>query len=87
MTEILIYRSESICLQKKSMDWFVYVKDFHHERVNGLCNRSKQVSIFVTKCLRQNGSKKGLNLLSFQRQSVADILQNESKMFCKKKCS
>ena len=42
MTEVLLYRNQSICLQSKSMDWFLHDKVLRHERVNGLCNRSKE---------------------------------------------
>ena len=31
----LYYRSESIDLQSKSMDWFLYGRDLRHERVKG----------------------------------------------------
>ena len=32
----LAYRNQSIDLQGKSLDWFLYGRDLHHERVNGL---------------------------------------------------
>ena len=35
MTEISIYRDQSIDLQSKSVDWFLYDRDLRHERVNG----------------------------------------------------
>ena len=33
MTEVPVYRNQSIDLQRKSMDWFLYDRDLHHERV------------------------------------------------------
>ena len=36
MTEILIKQSQSIDLHNKSMDWFLYDRNFRHERVNAL---------------------------------------------------
>ena len=35
MTEISIYGDQSIDLQSKSVDWFLYDRDLRHERVNG----------------------------------------------------
>ena len=32
----LLYRSQSIDLQNKSVDWFLYNKNLRHERVNAL---------------------------------------------------
>ena len=32
----LLYRNQSIDLQNKSMDWFLYDRNFRHERVNAL---------------------------------------------------
>ena len=32
----LLYRNQSIDLQNKSMDWFLYDKNLRHERVNAL---------------------------------------------------
>ena len=34
----LLYRNQAIDLQSKSMDWFLYDRDLHHERVN-TCHR------------------------------------------------
>ena len=34
MTKSLSYRNQCIDFQSKSMDWFLYDKDFRHERVN-----------------------------------------------------
>ena len=34
----LSYRNQSIGLQSKSMDWFLYDRDICHERVNDLAN-------------------------------------------------
>ena len=31
----LLYRNRSIDLESKSMDWFLYLKNLHHKRVNG----------------------------------------------------
>ena len=36
MTEVVSYRNQSIDLQSKSMDWFLYDKDLHRERVKHL---------------------------------------------------
>ena len=37
MTEVkLSYRNQSIDLVCKSMDWFLYDKDLHHERVKNV---------------------------------------------------
>ena len=36
MTEVPIYRNQSIDLQNKLMDWFLYDKILRHERVNAL---------------------------------------------------
>ena len=35
----LSYRNQSIDLQSKSMDWFLYDNDLHHERVKGRTTR------------------------------------------------
>ena len=36
MTERSIsYRNQSINLESKSMDWFLYDRDLHHEKVKG----------------------------------------------------
>ena len=35
MTEAPIHTNQSIDLQSKSMDWFLYAKDLRHERVKG----------------------------------------------------
>ena len=35
MTETLLYRNQYINLLDKSMDWFLYGRDFSHERVEG----------------------------------------------------
>ena len=37
MMKSLSYRNQSTDLQSKSLDWFLYDKDFRHERVKG-CN-------------------------------------------------
>ena len=37
MTESLLYRNQFIDLLGKSMDWFLYDRDFRHERVDS-CN-------------------------------------------------
>ena len=37
MMKSLSYRNQSTDLQSKSVDWFLYDKDFRHERVKG-CN-------------------------------------------------
>ena len=34
MTEAISYRNQSIDLQSKSMDWFLYDNGLRHERVN-----------------------------------------------------
>ena len=34
MTEVLIYRNQSIDLLYKSVDWFLDDRDLRHERVN-----------------------------------------------------
>ena len=33
MVKSLSYRNQSIDLQSKSMDWFLFDRDLHHERV------------------------------------------------------
>ena len=42
----LSYRNQSINLQRKSMDWFVYDRDHCHERVVGLRINSRDEIIF-----------------------------------------
>ena len=36
LQHVRIYRNQSTDLQNKSMDWFLYDKNLHHERVNAL---------------------------------------------------
>ena len=36
MKDVLIIRNQSINFQSRSMDWFLYDKDFPHERINAL---------------------------------------------------
>ena len=36
MTESLSYRNQFINLHNKSVGWFLYDRDLHHERVNAL---------------------------------------------------
>ena len=38
MTEVRSYRKQSIDLQSKSMEWFLYDTDLRHERVKGRNN-------------------------------------------------
>ena len=38
MTEALSYRNQSIDLQSKSKDWFLYDNGFRHERVKWIDN-------------------------------------------------
>ena len=35
MTEVPTYRNQSIDLHDKSIDWFLYLWDLRHERVEG----------------------------------------------------
>ena len=37
MTEVPIIQKQSIDFQSKSMDWFLYHRDFYHERAKGQC--------------------------------------------------
>ena len=43
----LLYRNQSIDLQNKSMDWFLYEKNLCHERVDALLLVSIQWDIFL----------------------------------------
>ena len=59
MKEALSYRNESIDLQSKSMDWFLYHRGLHHQRVNAkLCNdRSSHQRCSVRKGVLRNFAK------------------------------
>ena len=51
MTEVPTYRNQSIGLQSKSMDWFLYDGDLRYERVKSLfcgifTSRVKELSDF-----------------------------------------
>ena len=41
MNEVLSYRNQSIDLQSKSVDWFLYDRDLYQERVNMLLFKQK----------------------------------------------
>ena len=41
MTRSLSYRNQSIDLQSKSMDWFLYDRDLYHERLNMITMKIK----------------------------------------------
>ena len=63
MTEVSVrYRNQSIDLQSKSMDWFLFDKDLRRERVK-VCLR----------ILRQ--SMKGLNYLHWQYNKILLLLE------------
>ena len=59
----LLYRNQSIDLQNKSMDWFLFDRNFHHERVNALLRAciywdilfdyDKIIDIYVSKYQRR----------------------------------
>ena len=59
----LLYRNQSIDLQNKSMDWFLYDKNLRHERVNALLlvciqwdiflDYDKIIDIYAFKCQRR----------------------------------
>ena len=51
ITESLSCKNQSIDLQSKSIDWFLYDRDLHHERVN-----ATHVSIFYIcmDCVNEN---------------------------------
>ena len=46
---LLSYRNQSIDLQSKSMDWFLYDNGLHHERVNYLPIKLKSVNALFLK--------------------------------------
>ena len=59
----LLYRNQSIDLQNKSMNWFLYDRNFRHERVNALLlacihwdillNNDKIIDIYTSKYQRR----------------------------------
>ena len=42
LTEVRINRNQSIGVQNKSMDWFLYDKDLRHERVDPIINAQEK---------------------------------------------
>ena len=61
----LLYRSQSIDLQNKSMDWFLYDKNLRHERVKALLLACIQWDIFLDydKIIDIYGSKYQMRML------------------------
>ena len=47
MTEVPFLRNQSIDLQSKSMNWFLYDRDLRHERINALLLVCIHRDIFV----------------------------------------
>ena len=51
MTESLPYRNQSIDLLYKPMDWFLYDRDLHHERLDDLklviSDQRRQTKLFL----------------------------------------
>ena len=50
VTESLSYRNQSIGSLCKSMDWFLYDRDLHHERVNGQVGKLLILTLFKITC-------------------------------------
>ena len=47
MTESLSFRNQSNNLQSKSMNWFLYDRDLHYERLKQLGRKRKSNNVFV----------------------------------------
>ena len=75
----LSYRNQSIDLKCKSMDWFLYDRDFRHERVKGLVlnmeisNQSLIFQIQLVDCLIETSPRSVLSA------SIGELL--DSKKF------
>ena len=67
MTEVLLYINQSIELQSKPMDWFLYDRDLCHERLKVSLN-----SMNSTKITHRNLSNTWLTFIRFE---IIELLQ------------
>ena len=78
----LSYRNQSIDLQSKSMDWFLYDKDLRHERVKKSCSWNNAWHLSVTMCKRvkiikkKNGKK--FSIWSHRSSCPGGVLLNKA---------
>ena len=61
MTEVSITKNQSTNSQSKSMDWFLYVRDLHHESLKSFMTRRVTRNL---KLLAGNGTKWNCNIFS-----------------------
>ena len=89
MMEVRTYRNQSIDLQNKSMDWFLYDRGFCHERVKQMRNTSQIVNIsmvaiqhireFFTKRISERGRITTKNAYSISIQCFISIAPENAR--------